>query len=185
MGQNFAIAITGAETELGAAVARHFENLGHEVILGIGSDLPLGYEKADILACCHASQEQLDWLECTPQEWQAMRQNNFDSMFACVQSYANARVAVQAQGVALLVTHDDSNSGASPDVLWSITSWGVRGIVRNTAAAYARKGVRVNGVCTGAADIDNSDVVTLMAFLAQNAHITGQTIPVARGYALL
>ena len=185
MEQEVSIAITGAETELGKAVAKHFESLGYEIVATSGSHLPSGYEKADILACCHVSQEELDWLECTPQEWQKMRQNNFDSMFTCVQAYANARVAAQAQGVALLVTHDDSNSGASADVLWSVTSWGVRGIVRNTAAAYARKGVRVNGVCAGAADIDNSDVATLMAFLAQNAHITGQTIPVARGYALL
>ena len=185
MSQSLAIAITGAETDLGRAVARHFENLGYEAILGEGCKLPLGFERADILACCHTSQKELDWLECSPQEWRSMRQNDFDSMFMCVQSYANARVAAQAQGVALLVTHDDSNSGTSPDVLWSVTSWGVRGIVRNTAAAYARKGVRVNGVCTGAPDIDNSDVATLMAFLAQGAHITGQTIPVASGRALL
>ena len=177
--------VTGAETALGVSVADYLDGHGYATIRGEGASLPEGAEAADLLVCCHGTSETLDWLSCTADEWRAMRAQNLDSMFTCLQTYANARVAAGAEGIAILVTHDDSNSGSAEDVLWSTTSWGVRGLVRNAAAAYARKGVRVNGVCAGAEGVSGEDIAALVAFLAQGAHITGQTIPVAGGRTLL
>lgn len=177
--------VTGAETALGSAVAGYLEGLGHRVDRAEGPCLPEGFEAADLLVCCHGTNEALNWLECPADQWRAVRERNLDSMFRALQTYANARVAAEAEGVVILTAYDGSNSGDASDVLWSATSWGVRGIVRNAAAAYARKGVRVNAVCAGAEDVPAEDVAALVAFLAGQAHITGQTIPVADGRQLL
>ena len=185
MEESKTIAVTGVETALGSAVVSHLEGLGHKVMGVEGPGLPVGFESADALVCCHGTNEALDWLECPADQWRAMRELNLDSMFRGLQAYANARVAAEAQGVVILTAHDGSNGGDAADVLWSAASWGVRGIVRNAAAAYARKGVRVNAVCVGDQGVSPADVATLVAFLMGQAHITGQTIPVAGGRQLL
>ena len=85
----------------------------------------------------------------------------------------------------VILTADASHAEDGSDAMRSTISWGVRGLVRNESAAYARKGVRVNGVCAGTEGVSGEDIAALAAFLAQGAHITGQTIPVAGGRTLL
>lgn len=175
--------VTGTSGTLGAAVARRLGERGYEVIGAEGASLPAGYSGADLLVLAHGIAEEPNWMDCSADEWRRLRVAGLDFMFTSVQAYANARIHTGAQGVAIIVTSDASHAEDGSDVLRSTISWGVRGLVRNASTTYARKGVRVNGICVDGDAAE--DVAALAEFLAEGEHITGQTIPVAGGRALL
>ena len=177
------VAVTCATGAFGAAVCNLFETDRWQVLASDSSELPQGYENADVLVIARDDSKCPDWLTCSPGDWRSFRATGLDSAFMAVQAYANARLLVGEPGSIVLVTSDSSHAEDGSDALDSAVSWGIRGLVRNASAAYARKGVRVNGICADGAGAD--DIASLAAFLAQGEHITGQTIPVAGGRALL
>ena len=174
--------VTGAG-ELAHVVIGKLASDGWTVTAVEGTELPADMT-VDALVCCHSAMEGPSWLDCTAEAWRDLRRTNLDSVFTCVQRFANAAVAAERDAAAVVVTADLANTANDADVLTAATAWGVRGLVRNAASAYARKGVRINGVCAG--DAPAEDVAELVRFLLdEGAHITGQTLPVANGRALL
>ena len=178
------ICITGAESACGRAVAERMAADGWSMQAAEGAAIPGELPTLDALVCCHAEAGKLDWLAATADEWRELRRRNLDATFSCIQHAANAIVAEGREGAIVVVAPSLADAEDPDSVLSAATAWGVRGLVRNAAAAYARKGVRVNAVCAGGAPA--ADVAELVAFLIEEGtHVTGQTIPVADGRALL
>lgn len=89
------------------------------------------------------------FLDLTPEQWRSMMAVNLDGAFFTLQAAARQMVAQGEGGALVAVSSTSAIHGAPVTSHYAASKTGVLGLVRSTAVALARHGIRVNALLPG------------------------------------
>ena len=163
------VLFTGLGGSIGMAIHERLRGLGcaitaishepgpHEpVIADFGDDAALARaveqapERLDALVFAHGFLETGPANEVSPAAWRRMLDVNLNSIYAMI----HAAVPRMVPGGSIVVISSTAGFDHSPigGPHYTVSKWGINGLVRHLAEDLGPKGIRINAVCPGLVD---------------------------------
>jgi meso-butanediol dehydrogenase/(S,S)-butanediol dehydrogenase/diacetyl reductase len=157
----YAVAILDYNINKAEALATDLRNLGFNVQaiycdVSNPRDVDSAFDKVmeifnriDVLIHNAGMGGYLPWLDASLADWRKMFATNCTAVFLCGQRAAKEMVDSGIKGKIIITLSQASHTQDRDAVLYSVSKWGARGLMRNMAAALSSYGITVNGVCPG------------------------------------